>query len=84
MMICSNCHKRPAVVFITTTNGSEKKNEGLCLICAKERGLPQIDEYMKQMGITDEDLEAFSESINASPDGDSGEKIYRYVTKKLK
>ena len=71
MMICSNCHKRPAVVFITTTNGSEKKNEGLCLICAKERGLPQIDEYMKQMGITDEDLEAFSESMNT--DGDSFE-----------
>lgn len=70
-MICTNCHKRQAVIFITTMNGNEKKNEGLCLICARERGLPQIDEYMKQMGITDEDLEMLSENI--SPDGDSFE-----------
>ncbi len=52
-------------------NGNEKKSEGLCLICAKEAGIAQVDEYMKQMGITDEDLEAFSESF--SPDGDSFE-----------
>ena len=52
-------------------NGNEKKNEGLCLICAKELGIPQVNEYMRQMGITDEDLEAFSEAM--AGDGDSFE-----------
>ena len=70
-MICTRCRKRQAVVFITTMNGNEKKNEGLCLICAKEAGISQVDEYMKQMGITDEDLEMFAESF--APEGDSFE-----------
>ena len=70
-MLCSRCKKRQAVVFITTMNGNEKKNEGLCLICAREAKIPQIEEYMNQMGITDEDLEAFAEQM--MPDGDSFE-----------
>ena len=37
MIMCSNCKKRPAVVFITSVQGSEKKNEGLCLACAREK-----------------------------------------------
>ena len=56
MMLCSRCKKRPAVVFITAMQGEKKKNDGLCLVCAKELHVPQIDEYMKQMGITDEEL----------------------------
>lgn len=70
-MMCSRCNKRPAAVFITTMNGNEKKNEGLCLICAKQMGIPQVNEYMQQMGITDDDLEAFSEAM--ADDGDSFE-----------
>lgn len=70
-MLCSRCKKRPAAVFITTMNGNEKKNEGLCLLCAKELGIPQVNEYMKQMGITDDDLEAFSDAM--AGDGDSFE-----------
>ncbi|MFA5657750.1 MAG: ATP-dependent Clp protease ATP-binding subunit [Oscillospiraceae bacterium] len=72
-MICSRCKKRPAAVFITTMQGNEKKNEGLCLVCAKELGLPQVNEYMKQMGITDDDLEMFSEQLMELGDGDSFE-----------
>ncbi len=72
-MICTRCKKRPAAVFITAMQGEEKKNEGLCLICAKELGLPQVDEYMKQMGITDEDLEMFSEQLMDINDGESFE-----------
>ncbi len=70
-MLCSRCKKRPAAVFITTMNGNEKKNEGLCLYCARQLGIPQVDEYMKQMGITDDDLEALTEAM--SEDGDSFE-----------
>ena len=57
MMLCSRCKKRPAVVLITAMQGNQKKNEGLCLVCAKELNIPQVDEYMKQMGISDEELD---------------------------
>jgi ATP-dependent Clp protease ATP-binding subunit ClpA len=46
-----------AVVFITTMQGNEKHNEGLCIVCAKELGVPQVSEYMKQMGLSEEDVE---------------------------
>ncbi|MGN0660751.1 MAG: AAA family ATPase [Oscillospiraceae bacterium] len=69
-MLCDRCKKRTAVVFISTTNGSEIKNEGLCLMCAKEMKLPQVEQYMKQMGITDEELEEFCEMMEP---GDNGE-----------
>lgn len=72
-MICSRCKKRPAAVFITAMQGDEKKNEGLCLVCAKEMGLPQVNEYMKQMGITDDDLELFSEQLMDINDGEAFE-----------
>lgn len=57
MMMCGRCNKRPAVVFITTMQGNEKHNEGLCLKCAKELNVPQVSEYIKQLGISEEDLE---------------------------
>ena len=60
MMLCSRCKKRPAVVLITAMQGNQKKNEGLCLVCAKELNIPQVDEYMKQMGISDEELDQIS------------------------
>ena len=37
--------------------GDKTVNEGLCLKCAKSLGLPQVNEMMQRMGITDEDLD---------------------------
>ncbi len=66
MMMCSRCKKRPAVVFITTVQGENKRNEGLCLKCAKELNIPQVSEYISQLGIPEEmiegDLDEFLES----------------------
>ena len=73
MMMCSRCKKRPAVVFITSLQGTEKKNEGLCLVCAKELNIPQVDEYMKQMGITEEELEQISNQMMDLMDGENFE-----------
>ena len=73
MMLCSRCKKRPAVVFITAMQGEKKKNDGLCLVCAKELHVPQIDEYMKQMVITDEELEQISNQMMDMMDGESFE-----------
>lgn len=73
MMLCSRCKKRPAVVFITAMQGDKKKNEGLCLVCAKEMHVPQIDEYMKQMGISDDELEQISNQMMDMMDGENFE-----------
>ena len=73
MVLCSRCKKRPAVVFITSMHGNEKKNEGLCMVCAKQSNIPQISEYMEQMGITDEDLEQMSDQMMDILNGDDFE-----------
>ena len=73
MLMCSRCKKRPAVVFISQMNAKDpqhKKNEGLCLVCAKELGISQVDDYMKAMGISDDDLEAMSNQLMEASDGD--------------
>lgn len=73
-MLCTRCKKRTAVVFITAMQGEEKHNEGLCLVCAKELGIPQVKEYMEQMGISDDEVEEFSDQMtdfSESIDGDS-------------
>ncbi len=62
-MLCSRCKRRPAVVFMTRMEGTETINEGLCLKCAKELGIKPVDDMMKQMGITDEELEDMSNQL---------------------
>ncbi len=73
MIMCSKCKKRPAVVFITSMHGNEKKNEGLCLTCAKEMNIPQVAEYMEKLGISDEEIEQLSDQMMGMLDGDSFE-----------
>ena len=82
--LCSRCNKNVAVIFITKLEGGQTKNEGLCLKCARELGIKPIDDMMKKMGITDEELDnltnemmsAFGgaegmEGLMLQPDGDS-------------
>ena len=76
MLMCSRCKKRPAVVFISQMNAKDpqhKQNEGLCLVCAKELGISQVDDYMKAMGISEDDLEAMSNQLMEASDGDDFE-----------
>ena len=63
--LCSKCKKNVAVVFISRMNEKtgETLNEGLCLKCAATLGLPQVEEMMKRMGITPEDLESVSNEM---------------------
>ncbi len=75
-MLCSRCKKRQAVVFISTIQGNDKRDEGLCLICAKDLGVPQVNDYLEKMGISDEDLEESYKMIfgdvDEETDADSG------------
>lgn len=85
MMMCERCKKRPAVVFITSVQGEQKHNEGLCLKCAKEINIPQVSEYIKQLGINEEDLEnemdmlfgseEFQSLFDTPDDGDYEEEV---------
>ena len=61
--LCSRCKKNVAVVFISKLDGDKTVNEGLCLKCAKDLGLPQVDDMMKRMGISDEDLETLNSEM---------------------
>ncbi len=79
MLMCTNCGKRPAVVFISQMNQSggtpsDGGSKRLCIVCAKEAGIPQVDEYIKRMGLTDEDIEEMSNlSADLFDDGESFE-----------
>jgi ATP-dependent Clp protease ATP-binding subunit ClpA len=53
--------------------GNEKRNEGLCLLCAKELGIPQIKEYIDEMGIDPDMIEELSDELDEAEElnGDS-------------
>ena len=75
--LCSRCKKNVAVIFITKIENGVSSNEGLCLKCAKELGIKQVDDMVKQMGISDEDIENMSGEMmslmGGNPDEDGGE-----------
>ena len=63
--MCSKCRKNIAVVFITKVENGVTMNEGYCLKCARSLGIPQIDQAVKQMGISDEDLDLLSDEMSS-------------------
>ncbi len=77
--LCSRCKKNVAVIFITKIENDRTTNEGLCLKCAKDLGIKQVDDMVRQMGISDEDLENLSGEMmsmlggNPNPDPDTPE-----------
>ncbi len=77
--LCSKCKKNVAVIFITKVENGQTTNEGLCLKCAKELGIKQVDDIVQRMGISDEDLEALSGemmSLMQQPDeGDDEDEV---------
>ena len=66
--LCSRCKKNIATVFITRMEGDKTVNEGLCLKCARNLGLPQVSEMMQRMGITDEDLDNLNSEMMQAMD----------------
>ncbi len=66
MLMCSRCHKRMAVVFITKLENGEKKNDGVCITCAKELGLPldnMLGDMMNKLGISSEELAGMEDDM---------------------
>ncbi|MBE6750416.1 MAG: ATP-dependent Clp protease ATP-binding subunit [Ruminococcaceae bacterium] len=63
MKLCSKCKKRPAVVFMSDMSNPNAEPQGLCLVCAKEMGIKPVDDMLKRMNISDEDIEQMSEQF---------------------
>ena len=71
MKLCSKCKKRPAVVFMSNPLNPNAEPEGLCLMCAKELGIKPVDDMLKSMNISDEDIEMMSNQfLEAVSDSD--------------
>ena len=64
--MCSICKKRIASVFITKMDEKGNAvNQGICLVCAKNMGLPQVDQFLSKMGISDDDLEGINDEMTS-------------------
>ena len=63
MKLCSKCKKRPAVVFMSDMTNPNAEPSGLCLVCAKEMGIKPVEDMLKKMNITDEDIEQMSDQF---------------------
>ena len=70
MKLCSKCKKRPAVVFMSNPLTPNAEPEGLCLMCAKELGIKPVDDMLKSMNISDEDIEMMSNQFLDVMSGD--------------
>ena len=56
-MLCSNCKKNTAVVFINKKNNEGKQElDGLCYECAKKMGINPFNTLMKQANLSEKDL----------------------------
>ncbi len=63
--LCTKCKKNIAVVFITKIENGVTMNEGYCLKCARSLGIPQIDQAVKQMGFSEDDLDNLSDEMSS-------------------
>ena len=67
MVMCSNCHKRVAVIFVTKYENEKKVSKGLCIKCAKEMGIPMenmLGDLSGQLGISADQLEDMENELN--------------------
>ena len=74
--LCVKCKKNVAVIFITRMENGVTLNEGYCIKCARSLGIPQIDDAVKQMGLSEEDLDRLTEEMSdmfPDPQEDEGD-----------
>lgn len=70
MPLCAECKKRTAVVFITDSSHPDR-NIGYCFTCARKLGVPNIENMIKQFGISPEMIENMENQMaDAAQNGD--------------
>lgn len=71
-MLCSRCKKNVAIIFMSRMENGQQINEGLCMSCAKELGIPQVKSMMDSMGLNDEAIEEINNQLSALGDDPEG------------
>ena len=61
--ICTRCKRNAAVIFITRIENGVSSNDGLCLKCARELNIKPVEDIIKKMGLSDEDLESLTSEM---------------------
>ena len=64
-VLCCKCKKNPAVVFISKVNDTKNEPEGYCIKCAMEMNIGPVKHFMDNMGISEDDMDAITEQVNA-------------------
>ena len=63
MKLCSKCKKRPAVVYISDVSNPSNEPRGLCLVCAQQSGIKQVQDILEHMNISQEDIEEMNDQL---------------------
>ena len=73
-MLCSRCGKNIAVVFLGDGNNPSAPAQALCVTCARELGIPQVDKMIQQLGLDPDEIEKEMSALMENMDGmDLGE-----------
>ncbi len=68
-MLCTRCGKNIAVVFLHNQNDMNNPAQALCIKCARELGIGNVDNMIKSMGLDPEqmekDMSEFMEQMDA-------------------
>ena len=62
-MLCSNCNKNAAVIFVNKEVNGKQEIEGLCFQCAQEKGINPLEILAKQSNLSEKDLENMSKQF---------------------
>ncbi|MBO4341617.1 MAG: ATP-dependent Clp protease ATP-binding subunit [Clostridia bacterium] len=63
-VMCSRCHERPAMFFMTKVEGDKTTQEGLCIKCAMDLNIGPIKQIIQSMGISEDEFDEVSEQFN--------------------
>jgi len=70
--LCRRCGERVAIIYLTKYENGKPVHEGYCLKCAKEMNLPHVNDVLERFGISDEDIDHFSNQLNEAMNGEEG------------
>ena len=62
-MLCSNCNKNTAVIFVNKEINGKHEMEGLCFQCAQEKGINPLEILAKQSNMSEKDLDNMSKQF---------------------
>src|SRR5665647_1152146 len=63
MKLCEICKKNIAMILTSKIENGKTETIGLCVECAKKKGIPVMDQLMQQAGLSSEDIESLNEQM---------------------